>query len=368
MAEVKPNSISYDVNYGVLDKYKMECLAAAREISDNLLKVGFKEVPESRGESVSLIRGHGMMLAFVVEGLGTLNRVAEEILEKTGRSYMRQIHRANFATIVNDLTACGAYPLFANPLISVGDEKYFADKTARADSVRGWQRACIEVGCAWGGGETQKLRDIVVPDSAVLGGAAMGFIKPMRRYIRGNIRPGDVIVIVMSSGVHANGVTLARDAAGTFDLRYDHVLPYGTTYGEALLNAGHVLYGPLTQAVLDAKLEFHYISNITGHAWSKLMRHPEPLTYVIKTLPEPQPVFRCIQEATGSSDRRMYETFNMGGGAAYYMPRVSIGPFFAVAGNLGYLCLEAGVVEKGPRQVILPIDDGVFRSEAYQVR
>lgn len=369
MTEIrKPNTIGYDVDYDILDAYKMEAMAAAKQTAQALIKVGFQEIPQSRGESVYLIKGHGMILAFVVEGVGTLNKVAEEILESTGVSYMAQIHRANFATIVNDLTASGAYPLIANGLISVGGEKYFQNPTARSDSIRGWKEACLEVGCSWGGGETQKLRDIVVPSSAVLGGAAVGFIKPVKRWVRGNIRAGDIIIVVYSSGVHANGVTMARDTADALGLRYDTKLSNGETYGEALLKAPHCLYGPLTQMALNLGIPIRYISNITGHGWRKIMRLEEPFTYVIEQLPKRHPVFNFIQEHTGATDRRMLETFNMGGGVAYFVPPSNAGAFVDTAIQSGYPAYKAGYVKKGPRRVEMPGSIGVFESEEYAVR
>ena len=362
------NTIGYDVKYDVLDAFKREALAAAKETAKGLLRAGFKEIPQSRGESCYLIEGHGLVLGFVVEGVGTLNIIAEEILAKTGKSYMAQIHRANYATIHNDLTASGAYPLVANGLISIGGEEYFANPAARADAVRGWQEACLETGASWGGGETQKLRDIVVPNSAVLAGAAMGIIKPKKRWVRGNIKSGDVIVIVLSSGVHANGVTMTRDTANVLPLRYETELPSGQTYGEALLEAPHYLYGPLTQAALDAGIRIHYISNITGHGWRKIMRLEEDFTHVIQAVPEPHPVFRFIQEHSGATVRTMYETFNMAGGTAYWMPRDDAPIFLRLARGRGYPALKAGYSEKGPRRVHIEPIGVTFESDEYKVR
>ncbi len=362
------NPVVYDVDYDTLDAYKREAMAAARETAIGLLKVGFKEISESRGESAYLIKGHGMILAFVVEGVGTLNKVAEEILELTGRSYMAQVHRANFATILNDLMSSGAYPLMANGLISVGDEEYFKNDTARKDSIQGWKDACLETGCSWGGGETQKLRDVVVSGSAVLGGAAVGIIKPIRRWIRGNVCASDRIFVAQSSGVHANGVTLVRDVAKTLGMRYATRLSGGRTFGEALLGSPHVLYGPLTQAALDAGVEIHYVSNITGHGWRKIMRLEKPFTYVIERLPEQHHIFRFIQGAAGVSDRTMYETFNMNGGVAYFVSPSHALSFSVVANQAGYPLIDVGYVEEGPRRVEMPGDIGTFESEEYQVR
>ena len=359
-------SVGYDVDYSVLDAYKHEAMAAAAQTAANLLKVGFEEVKGSRGGSAYLIKGRGMILAFVVEGLGTLNLVAEEVLKLTGNSYMAQVQRANFATILNDLTASGAQPLIANSFMAVGSEDYFKNPAARADSIRGWQEGCLEVGCAWGGGETQKARDILEPGTALLAGAAIGIIKPItQRWIRGNIRHGDAIVVVHSSGIHANGLTMARDVRSKLASGYQHQLPNGQTFGEALLKALHVLYGPLTQRLLDNRVEIHYISNITGHGWRKIMRLDKKFTYSITKLPQPHPVFLFIQERTGASNRQMYETFNMGGGAAYIIPEASVRAVLDTAAHLGLKAEVAGKVTNGPRRVILTPIGETFASEDY---
>ena len=94
------------------------------------------------------------------------------------------------------------------------------------------------------------------------------------------LAPGDGTVVVASSGLHANGASLARLLAGRLPDGYATELGDGTTLGEALLEPS-VMYVPLVAALLDEDVPLSYISHITGHGLLKLMRPPRALTYRI---------------------------------------------------------------------------------------
>lgn len=343
-------------------------MQAALSTVDCLMGTGFKEITSSRGESVYLLQNRSMILAFVVEGLGTLNKVAEDYFALTGISFMDSIHRANLATILNDLAVCGARPLVVNGFMAVGDEEYFSDPSIQADSVEGWVGGCLDAQCVAGGGETQKLRDIVVPKSAVLAGAALGIIKPKRRRIRGNVCAGDVLIMADSSGVHANGVTMVRDIAAALPDGYLTQMPSGFDFGTALLAPKHVLYGPLIQAALDEEIQIHYVSNITGHGWMKVMRLNKAFTYIIEEVPEIPELFRFIQEKSGASDKKMFQTFNMKCGCMFAVAQHHAQLFLDLMKRKGYGGSVVGYVEEGPRQVKIPSLDITFENEDYNVR
>ncbi len=142
---------------------------------------------------------------------------------------------------------------------------------------------------------------------------------------------GDEIVLVASSGLHANGASLARLIAGRLPDGYATELPmYGsvpstvgagaaaTTFGEALLEPS-VMYVPLIAALLqDADVELTYLSHITGHGLLKLMRPTKELTYRIERLPAVPPVLSFLVEHAGMDAQAAYSTFNMGAGFALY--------------------------------------------------
>jgi len=361
-------NVEYDVNYGVLDAFKRKAMQAASENTFAPIGPGFREVRGTRGESAYLLERRNSIYAFVVEGLGTLSEIAKEMLEEIGISYMEQVSRANFATIANDLAACGAEPLVANSFISVGNEGWFKNPHVRKGLIKGWMDACKEVGCVPGGGETQKLRDIVHTKSVVLGGAALGIIEPKSRCIKGNVKAGDRLVMIASSGIHANGITMARDVARKLKDGFLTRMPNTQLYGDALLRPKHVLYGPVIQAALNERIAIHYVSNITGHGWRKVMRLEKPFTYFVNKLPVPQPVFDFIQKHSGASDKKMYGTFNMGAGCLLVVPPRSVRRLLDLLDRLGYEGLEIGYVKSGPRRVIMPRDIGTFKSDEYQVR
>ena len=112
-----------------------------------------------------------------------------------------------------------------------------ARPSARASLLEGWRRACADAGCAWGGGESPSLPGLLAEREIELAGAAVGARARRARADprRASSAPGDEIVLVASSGLHANGASLARLVAGRLPDGYATALPSGTTLGEALL-------------------------------------------------------------------------------------------------------------------------------------
>ncbi len=345
------------VNYDAMDPFKRLAQLAARETANNITRLGLSEVETSRGESVYLIETPDSYLAHVEEGLGTKNLVADEMYRLTGKSYYDQIAQDTVAMIVNDMITLGALPLSVAMHLAVGDSSWFDDQARSQDLVKGWQYACNLARCAWGGGETPTLKDIIVPGVAVLSGSAMGIIKPKERLISPEkIQDGDAIVLVNSSGIHANGLTLARKIAEKLspdanrpELGYLITLPNGRTYGETLLDPTHI-YVPLIEDYLNFGIKVHYGVNITGHGWRKLMRAPQSFAYVIERLPPQLPIFDFIQKHGPVDDKEAYGNLNMGAGFALYVAEADwrkIQEFHRQYGFYGFdSVLHAGYIEK----------------------
>jgi phosphoribosylformylglycinamidine cyclo-ligase len=167
-----------------------------------------------------------------------------------------------------------------------------------------------------------------------------------------DLRPGDEIVLVASSGLHANGASLARLIAGRLPEGYATSLPDGKALGEALLEPS-IMYVPLVAALLDANVPVTYISHITGHGLLKLMRSPRPLTYRVERLPEVPAVLSFLAGEAGFDAETAYSTFNMGSGLAVYCAPGAGESVVRLAERLGLDALVAGRVEEGPRQVLL---------------
>jgi phosphoribosylformylglycinamidine cyclo-ligase len=330
--------------------------------------MGLSEVAASRGESAYVWEEKDAYRSLVIEGLGTKNLVADAMREVTGKTYYDQIAQDTVAMIVNDLIVVGALPEAVNAYFAIGDSKWMKDEERARDLINGWAKACELSGAAWGGGETPTLKGIIEPATIDLAGSAVGSIKPKNRLVLGDeLREGDVIILVESSGIHANGITLARSIADELPEKYATKLPSGKTYGEALLAPTHI-YVPLVRKLLQAKADLHYMVNITGHGWRKLMRATKEFSYELDTIPEPQEEFRFIQQKANISEREMYGSFNMGAGFAIYIPPSEADKVVEIAKDTGLKAIAAGTLKKGPKRVVIKPKGIVFEADSLEVR
>ena len=183
--------------------------------------------------------------------------------------------------------------------------------------------------------------------------AAVGAVPQGRGAILGEeLIPGDEIVLVASSGLHANGASLARMLAERLPDGYMTALPSGRSLGEALLDPS-VMYAGLVGALLQSDVPISYLSHITGHGLLKLMRRPRQLTYRITALPPIPEVLAFLAEQVGLDDRAAYSTLNMGAGYAVYCATGRGSEVVELARSVGLQALVGGAVEAGPRRVIL---------------
>jgi len=206
----------------------------------------------------------------------------------------------------------------------------------------------------------------VVPGTVVLSGSAMGLVKPKERRIEAkNIQAGDAIIILPSSGIHANGLTLAREIADKLPEGYLTELDDGRTYGDALLDPTRI-YVQEIEAVLDAGISIHYTANITGHGWRKLMRAVEPFVYTVERVPEPQPVFRFIAEHGPVEQSEMYGNYNMGAGFALYVGQQDVGRILELCPD----AIVAGSIDKrGEQKKVTILPEGLeYDSSTLGVR
>jgi phosphoribosylformylglycinamidine cyclo-ligase len=344
------------VDYGALDPFKRRAQLAGRSTADVIRRLGVSEVEMSRGESAYLVETPDSYLAHVEEGLGTKNLVADAMYRLIpGRSYYDHIAQDTVAMIVNDMITLGALPLAVAMHLGVGSSDWFKDERRAEDLVDGWRKACQLARCAWGGGETPTLSGVVEAAAVVMAGSAIGMIKPKGRLIRANIQHGDAIVVFESSGIHANGLTLARAIAERAPNGYLTPLRDGRTYGEALLDPTHIYVGVIEDC-LNRGADIHYAVNITGHGWRKLMRAPDPFAYVVERIPAPPAVFDFIQSIGGVDDGEAYGNFNMGAGFAIYVPEAEVAIVLDIAKSFPFQAFRAGHVEKSAskRVVITP--------------
>jgi phosphoribosylformylglycinamidine cyclo-ligase len=222
--------------------------------------------------------------------------------------------------------------------------------------------------CTWSGGETPTLKGIVYPQTVLLSGSAVG-ICPKENVIEPRLRVGTAIILLASSGIHANGLTLARQIAEKLPDGYATLLSDGQPYGEALLEPT-AIYVSVIEELMPKHVQIRYAVNITGHGWRKLMRAREPFVYVIEDIPEPQPVFQFIAEHGPVSQREMYGNYNMGAGFALYVDETDVQKVLEIAHHNHITAIRAGYVDQhgGDKKVIIRPLGLEYEASELQVR
>lgn len=351
-----------------MDPLKKLAQSAGKQTAKNLQNFGYNEAEASRGESAYVWEEEDAYRALVIEGLGTKNLVADELEKITDKTYYASIAQDTVAAIINDIITVGAMPQIVNAYFGTGGPEWFTNEKRSRALVEGWSKACNLAGAVWGGGETPGLAGIINPETVDLAGACIGIIKPKKRLTLGNkLTSGDAILLIESNGIHANGLSLARAVAQMLPQGYTTKLPDGTMYGEALLTPTHI-YVALIKALFEAGIDTHYMVNITGHGWRKLMRANKPFTYLLTQIPPIPQLFNFIQEHAQSSDADMYGTFNMGAGFAVYLPKEQVKKAQEIIKKTDLKSWDAGVVQTGPKQVIIKPKNVTFTAETLGVR
>jgi phosphoribosylformylglycinamidine cyclo-ligase len=363
--------LSYEqagVRYDQIDPLKVAAQRAAAATAGHLARHGFAEVAASRGESAYVVDVGPFHLASIVECLGSKALVADEMQRLDGRPRYDTIAQDTIAMAVNDLVTVGATPLVVQAYWAAGGSDWFADAARAQALVAGWKAACDACGVAWGGGETPALAGIVEGGRIDLAAACTGIVSPKERLSLGEkLGPGDAIVLLASSGIHANGLSLARKLAERLPQGYLTEVAPGLSYGDALL-APTVLYSPVTEALWAAGVPVHYAANITGHGWRKLLRHPGAHTYRVHAVPPVPPVLRFIQQQARHDDAEAYATLNMGAGFALFVPAGAAERCAEVARGCGVPAWVAGRVEAGPKRLVIEPLGIAWGDDALQLR
>lgn len=355
-------------NYMTKDPTKILAQKSAKETSKNLSSYGFKEIAQTRGESAYVWEQGNVLMASVIEGLGTKNLIADKMYELTGKSYYDVIGHDTVATGINDLVSVGASPLVVHAYWAIENNNWLQDIKRMNDLISGWTSACNLAGASWGGGETATQTDINNKNTVDLAVSVVGTIKEKKNLVLGtNIKTGDRIIFVKSNGVNANGMTLTRKIAPRLKKGYLEELKPGLTYGKALLTKTNI-YAKLVKNLQNGNINLHYLSNITGHGLRKVMRANQNLTYVVEKLFEPQEIFLFIQKHAGLTDYECFDTYNMGQDYAIFVAPEDAKKTKEIIKKSGFESLDAGYVEKGPRRVVIKPKDIVFEGETLDLR
>lgn len=370
--EPDKNGMTYaetGVNYGAMDPFKIACQRRANETAYNAERFGVTSLEWTRGESAYMMELKKQLsypiISHVEEGLGTKNLIADAMMKITGKSYYDQIAQDTVAMIVNDMITLGNLPISLAMHLAVGDSDWFKIEKRVNDLIEGWGDACDQAGCIWAGGETPTLKGIIYPEASLLSGSAVGV--HMAHFNSARIKDGDAIIIFESSGIHANGLTLAREIAGKLPKGYETKLSDGRMYGEALLDPTHI-YCDFIETCIGRGANIHYAVNITGHGWRKLMRAPQPFSYVIEKLPTRLPIFDFIQEHGPVHDAEAYGNLNMGAGFALFIPENQVNDVL-LQYTEKFHCYVAGYVEKSTvKRVVIKPKGLIYKSETLAVR
>ena len=216
------------------------------------------------------------------------------------------------AMCVNDVACSGAKPLFFLDYIACG--KNYPEKIA--EIVKGVADGCVQAGCALVGGETAEHPGLMPNEDYDLAGFTVGIGDKDKLVSGDNLKAGDVLIGVASSGIHSNGFSLIRKV---FDINEETIKVYydelGKTLGEELITPTRIYVKPLL--ALMEKVTVNAISHITGGGFYENVPRmlKEGFTaYIEKDKCFKKPIFDLIQKTGGIPERDMYNTFNMGTG------------------------------------------------------
>jgi len=247
------------------------------------------------------------------------------------------------AMCANDLICTGAEPIsFLDYLAMAIHDRHIVNEIA-VGLVEGAKQA----GMAIVGGETAIVPDLLSRDPGIdLVGMAAGICRRKGLVLGDEIRNGDALVGVASSGIHSNGLTLARKILLREYKLKENVPELGRSIGEELLEPTQIYVKPVLEAT--RKLEVHGLAHITGGAFAKLDRivGQARLGADIERLPPTPGIFRIIQKNGRVSDREMYRTFNMGVGFVLICPQRAEDAVIRLFVRHGHNAFDLGRVEK----------------------
>jgi phosphoribosylformylglycinamidine cyclo-ligase len=255
-----------------------------------------------------LTRYRRPLLATSTDGVGTKVVIAQRL----GRYDTVGIDLV--AMVVDDLVTCGAEPLFMTDYVVFG-----ALQPERAAAiVTGVARGCEQAGCALLGGETAEHPGHLGPDDFDLAGAATGVVEADALLGAHRVRPGDVVLALGSSGLHANGYSLARQVVAETGLALDAELPeLGRALGEELLTPTSIYARDCL--ALAADCDVHAFAHVTGGGIAANLARVLPAgtgAVLDRATWRPPPIFAVLATRGGIGPGEMERVFNMGIGMA----------------------------------------------------
>ncbi|MBQ8638699.1 MAG: phosphoribosylformylglycinamidine cyclo-ligase [Lachnospiraceae bacterium] len=256
------------------------------------------------------------------------------------------------AMCVNDIACAGGEPLFFLDYIACG--KNYPEKIATI--VKGVTDGCVQSDAALIGGETAEMPGFYPEDEYDLAGFAVGIVDEKDMITGKDLKAGDVLIGVASSGVHSNGFSLVRKifemTKESLETYYDEL---GTTLGEALL-APTKIYVKTLRSVKEAGIRVKACSHITGGGFYENIPRmlKENTVAVVKkdSYPVP-PIFKLMQKTGNVEDQMMYNTYNMGLGLVFAVDADKAEAAVAAVKAAGETAYIVGSIEEGEKGIIL---------------
>lgn len=255
------------------------------------------------------------------------------------------------AMCVNDVACSGAKPLFFLDYIACG--KNYPQKIEQI--VKGVAEGCVMSGCALVGGETAEHPGLMPEDEYDLAGFTVGIGEKDKLVSGENLKAGDALIAVASSGVHSNGFSLIRKVFNineqTIAKKYDEL---DGTLGEVLLTPTRIYVKPLL-TLMDS-VRVNAISHITGGGFYEnvpRMLSDNTAAVIEKNKCFKMPIFDLIQKEGGISEHDMYNTFNMGNGLIIAVDSEKADEAVRILGACGEKAAVVGEIKAGEKGVEL---------------
>lgn len=235
------------------------------------------------------------------------------------------------ASNVNDLICVGAEPIAMVDYLAMGQMNANVAKEIARGLADGAKQANISIP----GGEIATMKDTLRGMGSTKGfelvGTTVGVVDLDKMIDPSKIRPNDKVISLESSGIHCNGMTLAREVLlRNYDLNSFHEM-LGKTIGEELLTPTKIYVKPVLEMIKNT--EVNGLSHITSWGITNLQRVGRKigLGFKINNLPEPHAIFKLIQEFGNISIEEMYKTFNMGIGFCIICPQTEVDTVIDIA-------------------------------------
>jgi phosphoribosylformylglycinamidine cyclo-ligase len=300
-------------------------------------------------------------LALTTDGVGTKVLVAE-LLNKYDTIGIDCV-----AMNVNDLICVGAEPVSMLDYIAV--EK--ADPKVLEEIGIGLREGARQAGVNIVGGEISQIKEMIKGTREGCGidlvGMCVGSVLLSRVNVGAKVRPGDIIVGLRSSGIHCNGLTLARKVlldSGHYQV--DTYLPeLQRTVGEELLTPTLIYVRPVLE-LLRKGFDLKAIINITSDGFLNLARIQAKVGFDLTSLPDPNPIFNLIQRTGKIEDPEMYRVFNMGVGFCLIVEPSILNAVCDIARANEMEAFQIGeVIEDSEKSVKIPGKNLVGRGETF---